>query len=149
MTPKERAQKSAAAMAADDQASKWMGMEILDVGEGRAVMALTVVKHHCNGHGICHGGITFALADSTFAFACNSRNQNTLAQQNAITYLAPGQLGDRLTATAREVVLKGRSGIYDVQVANQDGVLIAEFRGHSRAIRGQLFPEDTTAEDTQ
>ena len=141
MTPKERAERSAAAMWADDRASKWAGMQIDDVDEGTAQLSLLVEQHHCNGHGICHGGVIFMLADSAFAFACNSRNQSTVAQQNSITYIAPGQLGDRLTATAREVSLTGRSGIYDVTVTNQDSKVIAEFRGGSRAIRGHLFEE--------
>ena len=141
MTPKQRAEKSAAAMWAGDQASKWAGMEIAHVDEGTAVLELTVEQHHCNGHGICHGGVTFMLADSAFAFACNSRNQSTVAQHNVISFTAPGHLGDQLTATAREVSLTGRSGIYDVTVINQQGQQIAEFRGMSRAIKGHLFDE--------
>ena len=141
MTPETRAKKSAEAMWADDNASPWFGMEIVEVSEGRATLALTVESHHANGHGICHGGVTFSLADSAFAFACNSRNQNTVAQTNTITYIAPGRVGDRLTATAREISLTGRSGIYDVTVTNQNGTVIAEFRGNSRAIKGQLFEE--------
>jgi acyl-CoA thioesterase len=129
-------------MLASDQASVWMGMELLSVDEGRATMALKVEEHHCNGLGICHGGVTFSLADSTFAFACNSRNQSTVAQNNMITFTAPGQLGDRLTAEAQEVSLTGRSGIYDVRVTNQDGTLIAEMRGLSRAVRGKVFDEE-------
>lgn len=141
MTPKERAEKSAAAMWAEDNASKWAGMEITHIDEGVAVLELTVAPHHCNGHGICHGGVTFMLADSAFAFACNSRNQSTVAQHNVISFTAPGRTGDRLIASAREVSLTGRSGIYDVKVTNQDGAQIAEFRGFSRAIKGQLFDE--------
>ncbi|MEX5600274.1 hydroxyphenylacetyl-CoA thioesterase PaaI [Pseudophaeobacter sp. C1-32P7] len=141
MTPKKRAEKSSAAMWSSDNASKWAGMEIAEVDAGRAVLQLTVEAHHCNGHGICHGGVTFMLADSAFAFACNSRNQATVAQSNSITYTAPGRLGDRLTADAREVSLTGRSGIYDVTVKNQDDLVIAEFRGLSRAIKGHLFEE--------
>ncbi|KUF11120.1 hydroxyphenylacetyl-CoA thioesterase PaaI [Pseudoponticoccus marisrubri] len=141
MTPKERAERSAAAMWDSDGASQWLGMELVSVDEGQAELRLTVQRHHANGHGVCHGGITFALADSAFAFACNSRNRSTLAQHNLISYLAPGQVGDVLTATAREVSLTGRSGIYDVTVTNQDGRAIAEFRGFSRQIQGQLFDE--------
>ena len=141
MTPKDRAERAAQAMWANDNASQWLGMEIDRVEEGRAVLRLTVDAHHCNGHGICHGGVIFSLADSAFAFACNSRNQATVAQHNVISYVAPGRLGDRLTATAREVSLTGRSGIYDVTVTNQDDAVIAEFRGMSRAIKGQLFEE--------
>jgi len=109
--------------------------------EGSATMTLEVQAHHCNGHGMCHGGVIFLLADSAFAFACNSRNQVTVAQHNMISFIASGQLGDTLTAQATEVSLTGRSGIYDVRVTNQDGVIIAEMRGMSRAITGQLFPE--------
>ncbi|MEP3295064.1 hydroxyphenylacetyl-CoA thioesterase PaaI [Tateyamaria sp.] len=141
MTPKERAQKSAAAMWADDRASAWLGMSIDEVDEGTAILSLTVQDHHCNGLGICHGGITFALADSAFAFACNSRNQSTVAQHNSITYIAPAQQGDVLTATAKEVSLTGRSGVYDVTVTTQTSTVVAEFRGGSRSIRGMLFEE--------
>ncbi|MFK7881614.1 hydroxyphenylacetyl-CoA thioesterase PaaI [Roseobacter sp.] len=141
MTPKERAKASAVAMWAGDGASNWMGMSMVEVDEGRAILQLTVEQHHCNGHGICHGGVTFSLADSAFAFACNSRNQATVAQHNTITYIAPSRLGDTLTATACEVSLIGRNGVYDVQVINQDGTVTAEFRGLSRAIQGTLFDE--------
>ncbi|MEL6954339.1 MAG: hydroxyphenylacetyl-CoA thioesterase PaaI [Pseudomonadota bacterium] len=125
-----------------DQASAWLGMALNEVDEGRATLSLTVAPHHTNGHGFCHGGVIFALADSAFAFACNSRNQSTVAQHNAITYIAPAALGDVLTAEAREVSLRGRSGIYDVRVTNQDGKVIAEFRGGSRSVKGTLFDED-------
>ncbi len=141
MTPQERARRSARAMWAEDNASKWAGMEITHIDEGTATLEMTVQAHHCNGHGICHGGVTFMLADSAFAFACNSRNQATVAQHNVISFIAPGRQGDRLRAVAREVSLTGRSGIYDVTVTNQDGTVIAEFRGMSRAIRGHLFQE--------
>lgn len=145
MTPKERAERSTAAMWANDKASAWLGLSLESTDEGRAVMSLTVAPHHCNGHNICHGGFIFTLADSAFAFACNSRNQATVAQHNTISFVAPGQLGDVLTATAREIALNGRSGITDVTVTNQDGKLIAEFRGASRAIKGQNFDEETVA----
>ena len=102
---------------------------------------MIVQDHHCNGHGICHGGIIFLLADSAFAFACNSRNQATVAQHNTISYIAPGQLCDTLTAHAHEVSLSRRNGIYDVTVINLDNKKIAEFRGMSRAIKGNLFQE--------
>lgn len=141
MTPKERAMKSAQVLWLSDNASKWLGMELADVDEGQAILALDVQKHHCNGHGIGHGGITFSLADSAFAFACNSRNRVTVAAQNSINYLAPVRLGDRLTALAREVHVQGRSGLYDVSVTNQVGEKVAEFRGVSRMMRGVLFEE--------
>ena len=142
MTPDERARRAADAMWADDRASRWVGMELVAVGEGRARLALTIQPHHANGHGICHGGVIFSLADSAFAFACNSRNVSTVAQHNMISFIAPGKVGDRLTATAEERALTGRSGLYDVRVENQDGVVIAEMRGCSRAIKGLLFEED-------
>lgn len=141
MTPKERALKSSEAMWQDDHASAWMGIKLDEIDEGTAILSLEVKTHHTNGHGICHGGITFTLADSAFAFACNSRNQKTVAQHNSISYIAPAHLGDTLTATATEVSLIGRSGIYDVQVTNQNNITIAVFRGCSRAIRGNLFEE--------
>lgn len=143
MTPKERAERSAAAMWAGDRASPWFGMAIAEVDEGRAVLRLTVEGHHTNGHGICHGGVIFSLADSAFAFACNSRNVSTVAQMNTINFLAPGRLGDVLTAEAREVVVKGRTGIYDMTVTREDGEIVATMRGVSRAIPGQLFEEET------
>ncbi|WP_425041589.1 hydroxyphenylacetyl-CoA thioesterase PaaI [Primorskyibacter sp. S187A] len=145
MSPKERAKRAAEAMWRDDRASQWLGMRLADVDEGFAQLELEVAAHHCNGHGMCHGGITFSLADSAFAFACNSRNQATVAQSNAITYLAPAQRGDTLTALAREVSLTGRSGLYDVTVRNQNGTVVAEFRGQSRMIKGQLFTEEGSA----
>lgn len=148
LTPQERARRSAEAMWADDGASQWLGMELVEVGEGRAVLALEVKAHHCNGHGTCHGGISFALADSAFAFACNSRNQVTVGQHTLMSYLAPAHEGDRLIATAREVALTGRSGIYDVTVTDATGRVIAEFRGFSRAVAGRLFDEDDDTEDT-
>lgn len=142
MTPKERAERVLAEMWDRDHASKWAGMEVTHIDAGAATLELTVETHHCNGHGICHGGVTFMLADSAFAFACNSRNQSTVAQHNVISFIAPGRLSDRLIARATELSLTGRSGIYDVTVTNQDGRKIAEFRGFSRAINGNLFDEE-------
>ena len=145
MTPKERAEKSAAALWSGDRATEWFGMTLEEVDEGSAVISLKVQPHHANGHGICHGGVTFSLADSAFAFACNSRNQATVAQQNQITYLAPAKIGDTLIARAVETTLAGRSGITDVTIETENGAKIAVFRGLSRAIKGTLFEEgDTT-----
>lgn len=144
MTPKARAERAAEAMWSDDRASGWFGMELLGVDEGTATLGLTIAARHVNGHEICHGGVTFALADSAFAFACNSRNQRNVAQHNAITYLHAVRLGDRLTATAQEVAVEGRTGIYDVAVANQRGETVATFRGVCRTIPGTLFDEAET-----
>jgi len=144
ISAQERADRSAQSMWASDDASKWVGMTLAQVGPGLAVTTLTVEKHHTNGHDICHGGVIFTLADSAFAFACNSYNKLAVAQHNTISFIAPGMLGDALTATAREVSLRGRGGIYDVQVARGDGVVIAEMRGCSRVIPGQHFEEEQT-----
>lgn len=142
MTPKERAERAAQAMWNKDSASPALGLKMENVDEGHAQLSLVVEKRHTNGHGICHGGVIFMLADTAFAFACNSRNQSTVAHHNAITYVAPARPGDQLMATATEVSLRGRNGIYDVTVVNQDNDLIAEFRGCSRAVRGHLFDEE-------
>ena len=140
-TDQERADRSATAMWDNDRASKFLGIELLSVGKGIAEMRLGVEAKHCNGHNICHGGFIFTLADSAFAFACNSYNEATVAQHNTITYVNAGRLGDELVATAREISKSGRNGIYDVDVTNQNGSLIASFRGCSRTIKGQNFPE--------
>lgn len=145
MTPEERARRSADAMWADDAASKWLGMTLDEVGPGRAVTSMVVAKHHLNGHGICHGGFIFTLADSAFAFACNSYNQLVVAQHNSISYLSPGQPGETLVATAVEVSRTGRSGIYDVTVTGADGRQVALFRGASRQVKGQHFEEAESA----
>lgn len=142
MTEEERARRSAEAMWATDAASQWLGLRLIDVGPGRAVMEMTVQDHHLNGHGICHGGFIFTLADSAFAFACNSHNRIAVAQHNAITYLSPGQPGETLRAEAVEVALTGRSGLTDVTVTGGDGRKVALFRGASRQISGQHFEED-------
>lgn len=142
LTPEEIARRSADAMWARDDASKWLGMSLDAVGPGTATTSFTVEKHHTNGHDICHGGFIFTLADSAFAFACNSHNRLAVAQHNTITFVAPGKLGARLTATAREIALFGRSGICDVRVTDQAGGLIAEFRGASRTIEGKHFEEE-------
>jgi len=138
-TEVEIADKSAKAMWARDDASKWLGLSLDGVGPGTAAMSMTVEAHHTNGHDICHGGFIFTLADSAFAFACNSYNEIAVAQHNSISFLRPGRLGDRLIATARELTRSGRSGLYDVRVTNQDGDVIAEFRGASRTIGGRHF----------
>ncbi|MEO0401069.1 MAG: hydroxyphenylacetyl-CoA thioesterase PaaI, partial [Pseudomonadota bacterium] len=111
---------------------------------GTATLTMPIRPDMLNGHGICHGGMIFALADSAFAFACNTYNALTVAQSNQITYLAPGKAGDVLTATACEVARQGRSGTYDVTVTASDGSAIALFRGLSRTLKGQHFDEDTS-----
>ncbi len=141
MTPQECAERSAAAMWAGDAASKFLGMELESVGPGRATLSFTVRPEHLNGHGICHGGYIFTLADSAFAFACNSYNRLVVAQHNSISYLSPVRDAERLRADAVEVSLTGRSGIYDVTVTGGDGRKVALFRGASRQIEGVHFEE--------
>ncbi len=141
MTPLQRAKKSAEIMWEKDNASKGIGIKIERISPGEADLSLLVESKHLNGHDICHGGFIFTLADSAFAFACNSYNQAAVAQNNMITFIAPAQKGDRLLAKAREVSRSGRSGIYDVSVFSQEEKKIAEFRGHSRTIGGKNFEE--------
>jgi acyl-CoA thioesterase len=145
MTPEERARRSAEAMWADDRASRWAGLRLEAVGPGTARMSLEVAEHHLNGHGICHGGVIFTLADSAFAFACNSHNRVAVAQHNSVSYLTPAKGGETLTAEAREVSLTGRSGLTDVSVTAGDGRLVALFRGASRIVAGTHFEEDDDA----
>ena len=133
------AEKVAAAMFSRDRASQGLGMRIAHVAPGRAELTMTVRADMVNGHAICHGGFVFTLADSTFAFACNSYNANTVAAGCSIEFLAPSREGDVLTATARERAQEGRSGIYDIDVANQHGATIAVFRGKSARIKGHVI----------
>lgn len=141
LDPQALAEASAEAMWQDDRASQAQGMAIEEVGPGRARLAMTVAEAQCNGHGMCHGGFIFTLADSAFAFACNSYNHRVVAQQAAITFIAPAFAGDRLVASAQEVTRFGRNGVYDVEVRKADGSLIACFRGHSRQVKGTHLPE--------
>jgi acyl-CoA thioesterase len=140
LSPEDIARACAEAMWKGDDASKGLGMEIVEIKPGQAVMAMTVQPHMVNGQRICHGGFIFTLADSAFAFACNSRNERAVAAQGNITFIRPGKLGDRLVAAAREISRSGRSGIYDVRVTAGE-IVIAEFRGHSRVIPGTWLPE--------
>lgn len=144
----ELARRCADAMWNEDAASQRLGMRVDAVAPGSASVSMRVTDRMINGHGLCHGGLIFTLADTAFAFACNTYNQRTVAQQGAITFLAPARHGDVLTASAREQARVGRNGVYDVRVTNQDGAVIAEFRGNSRTIAGRLVdgdPEPPTA----
>ncbi|WP_432476985.1 hydroxyphenylacetyl-CoA thioesterase PaaI [Nocardioides sp. GXQ0305] len=140
MTPDEIAHRSAAAMWADDRASQALGMELRDVGPGRAELAMTVRDDMVNGHGIGHGGLTFTLADSAFAFACNSYNRRTVAAGAEIRFRAPTRLGDTLVAIAEERVREGRDGTYDVTV-RAGATVVAEFTGRSREVGGAFWGE--------
>jgi acyl-CoA thioesterase len=137
--PQALAEACARAMWAEDQASQGLGMGIERVAPGEAVLTMRVSERMVNGHQLCHGGFIFMLADSAFAFACNSYDQRTVAQHCAVTFVAPARLGDMLAAHAVEVSRGGRSGIYDVRVTTEGGAVIAEFRGHSRTIKGSLL----------
>jgi acyl-CoA thioesterase len=144
LSPDDVARACAEAMWKEDDASKGLGMEIVEVKPGEATLSMTVKPNMVNGQRIAHGGFIFTLADSAFAFACNSHNERAVAAQGDITFIRPGKLGDRLVATAREISRSGRSGIYDVRVTVDD-VVIAEFRGHSRVVGGAWLPAETGA----
>lgn len=137
LSPQQIADKVSEGMFRNDRASKWLGMRILKVNPGHAVLSMTVREEMLNGHDICHGGLITTLADSAFAFACNSYNELTVASGFAVDLLAPGRLGDVLTATCHEVSRAGRTGVYDCEVSNQNGQRIAVFRGRSYTVKGK------------
>lgn len=141
MDPKELASKVAASMWSVDVATKdTMQMKLITAEPGRAVIEMQVRELHLNGHQICHGGFIFTLADSTFAFACNSYNKVAVAAGCSIEFLKPAHLGDVLTCEGVEQTLSGRHGIYDMRVKNQKGETIAMFRGKSAQIAGTVIP---------
>lgn len=139
------AQACADVMWRDDRASQSLGMTVQRIGQGEAVLAMTVRQDMTNGHGICHGGFIFTLADSTFAFACNTYGQRAVAQQCAVTFIKPVRMGEALTAHAVERSRTGRSGIYDVTVRDGQNSVVAEFRGHSRTIAGDLVTPNSSS----
>ncbi len=134
----ELARRVAAAIYERDRVAHALGIEVEDIGPGFARVAFSVREDMLNGHDICHGGMLFALADTAFAYACNARNQSTVALQCTITFSTAGKLGERLTAVARERALGGRTGTYDVEVARADGKVLAFFRGTSYRIDGSI-----------
>ncbi|MGB3287985.1 MAG: hydroxyphenylacetyl-CoA thioesterase PaaI [Burkholderiaceae bacterium] len=140
---KELAQAVGRSMFERDNASRSLGMRITSIGPGHAVMEMTVRDDMLNGHGTCQGGFMFTLADSAFAFACNSYNRNTVASSCSIDFLAPACKGEVLIADAREMSRSGRTGVYDVNVLNQAGVRVALFRGKSYEIKGAVIPMST------
>lgn len=135
------ARACAETMWADDATSRAAGLQLISAEPGHAVLALTVTDAMANWHGTCHGGYIFLLADTAFGYACHSRNQRMVGQHCSISYLNPAQPGDRLTAHAVERHRAGRSGIYDVTVKREDGLVIAEFRGTARSVEGKLLPD--------
>ena len=140
MTPEELARRCADAMWSGDAASRALGMEVVAVGPGTATLTMTVREDMINGWDLCHGGLVTSLADSAFAFACNTHGTVTVAAGFDVTLLESARLGDVLVATATERALRGRSGLYDVTVArSSDGTVVAEFRGRSRST-GRAIP---------
>ncbi|HUN93528.1 MAG TPA: hydroxyphenylacetyl-CoA thioesterase PaaI [Burkholderiaceae bacterium] len=137
MTPQQIAELVRDGMFANDRATRALGMQLLEVAPGRAVISMAVREEMLNGYATCHGGLIATLADSAFAFACNSYNEMTFASGFTIDLVAPARLGDILTASCVEVSRAGRTGVYDVEVANQRGERIAVFRGRSYAIKGK------------
>ncbi len=133
------AQEAAQAMWSRDHAAKGLGMSIADIQPGQARLRMQVRQDMVNGHAICHGGLLFTLADTAFAYACNSYNRNTVASACSIDFLAPAYLGDSLVAEAVERSLSGRTGVYDVTVSNEDGKAVALFRGKSYRIQGEVI----------
>jgi acyl-CoA thioesterase len=133
------AERVAGEMFARDSASQSLGMQVKEVRPGYARLTLIVRPDMLNGHAICHGGVIFSLADSAFAFACNSHNQNTVASGCSIDFLAPAKAGDELSAEAVESALLGRIGVYDVTVTNSEGRTIALFRGRSYRVTGAVI----------
>jgi acyl-CoA thioesterase len=143
LSPAELAARVGEAMyAADPAVRDFMQIELLACEPGRAVMRMQVRAPMLNGHRICHGGLIFTLADSTFAYACNSRNKVTVAAGCSIEFLKPAQLDDVLTCEGLEQVLQGRHGIYDMTVRNQRDEVVAVFRGKSASIQGTVIPEE-------
>lgn len=137
MDPQQLAEATRDAMWAEDRATQSTGMTVVDIAPGRATLTMRVRADMLNGHHTCHGGFLFTLADSAFAFACNTHNQKAVAQHCSITYLQPAFENELLTATAEEAALTGRSGLYDIAIRNEKNELVAQFRGHSRTIKGQ------------
>ena len=136
-TPQQMADRVREDLFANDRASKAMGMQVLDVTPGQATVSMTVRSDMLNGHDTCHGGIIATLADSAFAFACNSHGEMTVASGFSIDLVAPALLGDVLTARCTEVAKAGRTGVYDTDVNNQRGERIAVFRGRSHTVKGK------------
>ena len=137
----EIAERAAKALFEGDRASQVLGMTIESCGPGRATVSMRIRPDMVNGHRICHGGLIFALADSAFAFACNSHGHNTVAAGAAIEFLAPGREGDLLQAIAQERWRAGKAGIYEIEVRNQRDETVALFRGRSHQVAGRLIDD--------
>jgi acyl-CoA thioesterase len=140
-TPEQVAQRCAEILWQEDRAAQGMGMTLVEIGPGTARLRMPVREDMVNCHGICHGGYIFAVADTAFAYACNSCNHRAVASGVDINFVAPVQLGDVLTAHGHARQQGGRTGYYDIEVTNQDGKLIALFRGRATRIRGPIFED--------
>jgi acyl-CoA thioesterase len=143
--PQALAELAGKTMYERDPASRALGMTLDAIRPGYARMSMTVRADMLNGHGTCHGGYIFMLADSAFAFACNSHNVNTVGAGCTIDYLAPGREGDVLVAEAIEQALSGKTGVYDIAVSNQEGRTLALFRGKSHRVSGMVADAGTQA----
>lgn len=141
LDPQTLAERVRDGMFANDQASRGLGMEIVAVGPGYARITMKVREDMLNGFRICHGGFITTLADSAFAFSCNSYNEQTVASGVSVDFMAPGKPDDLLTAEAKEVFVAGRTGVYDIVVTNQNGDLIAVMRGKSYRLKGRAVVE--------
>lgn len=139
LTPQQVAERCAETLWREDRAAQGMGIELVEVGPGLARLRMRVREDMANCHGICHGGFIFAVADTAFAYACNTYNQPTVASGADISFVAPAQVGDILTARGEVRQQGGRNGLYDIEVVNQDGRTIAFFRGRSTRIKGHIF----------
>ncbi|NHZ63122.1 hydroxyphenylacetyl-CoA thioesterase PaaI [Massilia genomosp. 1] len=138
LDPQALAELAGKTMFERDPASQALGMLLAEIRPGYARMTMPVRRDMLNGHQTCHGGYIFMLADSAFAFACNSHNLNTVGAGCTIDYLSPGREGDLLTAVAIEQALSGKTGVYDITVTNQDGRTLALFRGKSHRVTGNV-----------
>ncbi|HET9389809.1 MAG TPA: hydroxyphenylacetyl-CoA thioesterase PaaI [Steroidobacteraceae bacterium] len=139
----ELAERAARAMFSRDRAAQMLGMRVARIEPGRAEVVMRVLPEMINGHHVCHGGLVFSLADTAFAYACNSYNESTVAAAGSIDFLAPARAGDELTAAAHELWRTRRNGLYEITVTNQRGERIALFRGRSHCIGGQVDPSES------
>ena len=149
MSDQDIARACGASMLVNDNTARDLGMSLDHIAPGEASMTMTITDAMTNGHKTCHGGYIFTLADAAFAFSCNSRNQKCVAQHCQVSFLKPAFAGDVLTARAKERWREARSGIYDVEVINQAGETVAEFRGHSRTVKGTHLNDDTETQSTK
>lgn len=145
LTPQQVARRCADVLWPEDNASQSMGMQLVEVGPGTATLRMVIRPDMTNCHGTCHGAYIFAVADTAFAYACNSWNHRAVAAGADIDYLAPAHAGDTLTARGRAVQQGDRRGIYDIEVSNQNSHVIAVFRGRSARLKGQLFDTGETS----